>query len=347
MAPPLPLVSVNLATVPIETFCYAIFFILNMASVAIQVISHTRRETVRSGFYAKLWGLLKNPMFLGTVALFITVTGHWICTIIRLFDAFVNFKGGTQALEYYADLSQISEVVKTGFLMASLCIGDSMIIYRVWVVWGHKTSVIIFPLLTLAGLTVCGIGITYQFTQYFPGLDVFNSDAGRWITSDCAFTLSTNLYSTAMIAFKIWTTDRNLQRSGTVKSGMGLKDTLNILVESAAIYTSWTIFFFASYQSGSNLQFNAVDVWPEMAGISATLINVRAGLGSTFQISSSQNASASYAQASYRMNRNLGSQQDRAQYPMQPLSVNISTVVDRNPGGDNDSLELGVKGGSS
>ncbi|PBK69907.1 hypothetical protein ARMSODRAFT_151496 [Armillaria solidipes] len=41
--------------------------------------------------------------------------------------------------------------------MASLVMGDSMIIYCLWVVWGFIYYVIIFPLLTLAGLTAVSV----------------------------------------------------------------------------------------------------------------------------------------------------------------------------------------------
>lgn len=44
-------------------------------------------------------------------------------------------------------------------------------------------------LLTLRKPAACGVGITYQFSQYYPGENVFVSAAGRWITSDCVFTL--------------------------------------------------------------------------------------------------------------------------------------------------------------
>jgi hypothetical protein len=53
---------------------------------------------------------------------------HWILTCIRLLQAFVLFQKGTAALAFYADLTQRTEVVKTGFLMASLVLGDSVIV---------------------------------------------------------------------------------------------------------------------------------------------------------------------------------------------------------------------------
>ncbi|THU83044.1 hypothetical protein K435DRAFT_734296 [Dendrothele bispora CBS 962.96] len=270
-------------------------------------------------------------MFVGAILISFTVTAHWICTVIRLFDAFVNFENGSKPLEYYADLSQLTEVVKTGFLMATIAMSDAMIIYRLWVVWGHNPYVVIFPLLTLIGLAVCGVGITYQFTQYFPGLDVFNSDAGRWITSDCVFTLCTNLYSTVMIAFRFWKAEKNLAEAAIVRSGMGLKDVLMILVESAAIYTSWNILFFASYQSRSNLQFTAVDCWPEVAGIAFMLINVRAG----FRTNQASNQSLPSTTGSSQFSSVYRDRIPRVPYStskhqMVPLSVNITTVTDTN-----------------
>ncbi|THU83765.1 hypothetical protein K435DRAFT_843915 [Dendrothele bispora CBS 962.96] len=327
----LPLVSVNLATVAIESFLYGIFFVLGVTGVYLQIDSHRRRaySPHRNGFKVDL--LFKNPMFIGAISISATVTAHWICTVIRLFDAFVNFENGSKPLEFYADLSQLTEVVKTGFLMATLVIGDTMIIYRLWVIWGHNPYVVIFPLMTLVGLTVCGIGITYQFTQYFPGLDVFNSDAGRWITSDCVFTLCTNLYSTVMIALRLWKAEKSLADAAIVRSGMGMNDVLVIVVESAAVYTSWNILFFASYQSGSNLQFNAVDCWPEMAGIAFMLINVRAGFrknqAGTRSLSST--AGNNTSNSVYR-NRIAGVHYSTSEHPMLPLSVNISTVTDTN-----------------
>jgi hypothetical protein len=50
-------------------------------------------------------------------------------------------------------------------------------------------------------IQVCGVGITYQFTQYKPGENVFLSVAGRWITSDAVFTLWYALSSFAITNF--------------------------------------------------------------------------------------------------------------------------------------------------
>ncbi|KAJ7083261.1 hypothetical protein C8R44DRAFT_822626 [Mycena epipterygia] len=264
-----PLVPVSLATVALESCFYGAYFVLAGASVSLIV----GRYSNPAGTVAK--SIFFSPILLGAVGLFITITAHWILTVDRSFLAFLQFENGTFPLGFYGNLSQVTEVVKTGFLMATLTIGDALIIHRLWIVWGHNKYVIIFPMCTLLGLTVCGVAVTYQFSQYQPGQNVFLSEAGRWITSDTVFTLCTNLYSTTLISWRIWKSGRTIQPH----SGRNLKSVLSILIESAALYTSWNLFFFVTYQSQSNLQFIVVDCWPAVTGISCMLIHVRVGLG--------------------------------------------------------------------
>ncbi|KAJ7464986.1 hypothetical protein B0H11DRAFT_2050418, partial [Mycena galericulata] len=268
----IPLVPISLATVALESCFFGVFLVLSVTSISL-IVTHYAKPVGPSGKIEK--SIFLSPIFLGAVGLLFTITAHWILTVDRSFLAFIHFENGTFPLGFYGDLAQITEVVKTGFLMATLTIGDALIIHRLWTIWGHNKCVIIFPMCTLVGLTACGVGITYQFTQYKPGQNVFLSEAGRWITSDAVFTLCTNLYSTGLISWRIWNMGRVIQPY----SGRNLKSVLSIVIESAAIYTAWSLFFFASYQSQSNLQFIAVDCWPAVSGISCMLIHVRVGLG--------------------------------------------------------------------
>ncbi|KAF8990611.1 hypothetical protein BDQ17DRAFT_1255653 [Cyathus striatus] len=317
MTAEVPLVSVNLATVCIESFLYGAFCILFVSSL--YLLTNHQRVTSTSKKRLKI-----NPLITSSVCIFITITAHWICTFLRLFQAFVYFDNGSSALAFYANLNQTSEVVKTGFLMASLVMGDAMIIYRLWIIWNYNRAIVIFPIGTLIGLTVCGIGITYQFTQYKPGEDVFLSAAGRWITSDCVFTLCTNVYSSVLIAWRIWSVNMKSRKYG----GTSLTAVLGIVVESAAIYTSWTIFFFASYQSRSNLQFIAVDAWPAMSGIAFTLINVRVGLGWAQKAQSSTSNDRSVGQITSRLG-DIRSGVTGESYGMRPVAVKITQTVDK------------------
>ncbi|KZT01339.1 uncharacterized protein LAESUDRAFT_664142 [Laetiporus sulphureus 93-53] len=313
-----PLVSVNLATVSMEAFFYGIFFVLSVSSIYLLV--HRQRQlqgrNATSGLIFR--ALCRTPMFIGAVILSVTITAHWALTVTRSFKAFIYYEGGTEPLDFYGNLKQLTEVIKTGFLMATLVVGDSMVIYRTWIIWNRRLIVTIFPLCTLAGLTACGVGITYQFTQYYPGENVFVSAAGRWITSDCVFTLCTNVYCTFMIAFRVWRSHISVKSY----SGSNLMGVLATFIESAALYTSWTLFFFISYQSGSNLQFTAVDTWPSMSGIAFMLINVRVGLG---WAQTSEKTTTRHTVSAVSGHRSG----ETSSFAMRPLAVNITTVIDQ------------------
>ncbi|KAJ7112527.1 hypothetical protein C8R44DRAFT_797469, partial [Mycena epipterygia] len=52
-----------------------------------------------------------------------------------------------------------------------------------------------------------------------------------------------------------------------------------ILVESAAIWTAWSIFFATTFLTGSTLQFIMRDLTPAIIGLVNLLIHLRVGLG--------------------------------------------------------------------
>ncbi|KAK0432694.1 hypothetical protein EV421DRAFT_2089207 [Armillaria borealis] len=319
----IPLVSANLATAAVEGLLYGVFLVLDLTSIT---LLFTREASFSSGTTrTSSFVVMRRPMFIGAVILLVSVTGHWICTVVRLFDAIVNFEGGQQALKYYADLSQTTEVVKTGFLTGSVVTGDAMIIYRLWVVWGFNYRIIMFPLGTLVGLTVCGVGITYQFAKYTPGQDVFATVAGRWITSDCVFTLLTNVYSSSMIAWYIYRTHKTSSAVG----GSSIMVSLSLLHPGkTCLLTSmtWTIFFMITYLTKINIQFNTVDFWPEAAGIAFSLINVRIGLGWAQKagIPSSLGGSSGFQSG-------RGSARG-TEIPLHPLTINISQAIVKDSG---------------
>ncbi|THV02033.1 hypothetical protein K435DRAFT_367877 [Dendrothele bispora CBS 962.96] len=168
----------------------------------------------------ELRATIKRPIFGSAVLLFTCITAHWVFNITRAYQAFVLYKGGGQPLKIFSDMSQTSEVVKTGLVAASNLICDAMLIYRLWIIWERKLKVILFPVGTLLGLLVSAIGIIYQYTQFTPEEGIYDTEADRWVTSNCAFTIGTNLYCTALIAWRVW------QTHGAFKA-LGSRNNLN------------------------------------------------------------------------------------------------------------------------
>ncbi|KAJ8482415.1 hypothetical protein ONZ51_g5391 [Trametes cubensis] len=99
-------------------------------------------------------------------------------------------------------------------------------------------------------------------------------------------TLATNLYGTAMIAYKICSINHLTRKTGLMQaSGGSLLDYarkqggLAIFVESAALYSTWATLFVIFYLTRSPLQTVGSGCGPSMIGISFMLITVRVGLG--------------------------------------------------------------------
>ncbi|KAJ7029717.1 hypothetical protein C8F04DRAFT_744670 [Mycena alexandri] len=196
---------------------------------------------------------------------------HWILNVARLFLAFQNLDDTLGPRIFYADLSHATEVAKYAFLVAAIFIGDSFLIHRMWVIWGHCTRITIFPILTLMGSLTFGMGLVYQLSTYNSTDNIFESVFRRWTTGICFFSLSTTAYTTGFVWYKLWETTRTLRDLGM----RSLASIIRIFVDSAALLCTWGLFHAISYQCGSNLQFVAVDCTPVLVGISNILIHLR------------------------------------------------------------------------
>lgn len=324
----LTLITASLATVAVESMLYGVFLVLAASSMYLHLgrIASQQSNSFGSG---SVWAYF-TPVILGSLCVILTVTGHWILTVTRLFDAFVNFLDGQEPLLYYSDLSLTTEVVKTAFLIATLIISDILFIYRLWTVWGHNYYIIIVPCCTVLGLCVAGPGVVYELTQLGTST-VFVARLSRWISADYAFTFVTNVYSSTGIAWRVW---RARQHTGSAYGGGNLMHVLATIVESAAIYTSYTIFFFAAYQSDSLIQYPAIDTLCPIAGIAFMMINVRVGLGWAQRAHPSMTSSG--------ITSRPGGRTAQQSYAMRPVAVDISQVVHKE-----DDLGQPVKRASS
>ncbi|KAG7089642.1 hypothetical protein E1B28_011304 [Marasmius oreades] len=312
---PLALVPLSLADIVIHTFLYGIFFLLNLVSVWFIWFPLQRRA--ERGVAAAL----KKPMFIGAVTLFATVTTHWVCNVLRLFQAMVYFKQGTSPLEYYADLSQRIYAVKTGLIMASVVAGDIMIVYRLWVVWSCQYYVIILPSISVIGVAISGSGITYELTQFTRGKSIFASSAQAWVICEALFTILTNVYCTGLIAWRIWFTNHHSlsldnDKSRSSSASRHLMAAMVIIIESALLYSSFLVVFIGTYVAKHQIESLIVDCLPPVAGIAFSLINVRAHL---FRVKSGSMLPSTVP--SFHVSRSNDDEEVPMAYPMQPLTV--------------------------
>ncbi|KAJ7833597.1 hypothetical protein B0H14DRAFT_1164431 [Mycena olivaceomarginata] len=64
---------------------------------------------------------------------------------------------------FYANPNHAADTVKTASMLVAIVVGDALMIYRLWIVWGRNRTVLIFPSCSLTGLLVAALGILYVF----------------------------------------------------------------------------------------------------------------------------------------------------------------------------------------
>ncbi|KAI3604664.1 hypothetical protein WG66_008600 [Moniliophthora roreri] len=286
---PIPLIPLNLANFVVESLLFGVFLVLNATSIILQLLPPQQPRTRNTMVAA-----VRKPMFIGAVVLLVTVTAHWICSVLRLFNALVYFKQGAYPQEYYSNLSETTYVAKTAILVASIATGDIMIVYRLWIVCSGNNYVILIPSLTLIGLLgkqaiplsypkgtnmrlVSGIAVSYHISNSPPGSTVFISQNNGWIIAEGVFTITTNGYCTGLIAWIIWRTKRRNRSIGVTKiESPSLTTILAIFIESALLYSSWLLAFIVTFAARCSMETLIADSLPSVAGIAFSLINVRA-----------------------------------------------------------------------
>ncbi|KAF8215503.1 hypothetical protein K438DRAFT_1954233 [Mycena galopus ATCC 62051] len=275
---PISLVSVNLAAVVLESFHYGIYSILASYGLYLMVKRrHERLDNCGVGLptRARYRSTLVSPVALGAFSLFITITSHWLLNTARLFIAFRPWEDSVDPQGFYSNLSHITEVLKSGFLVASILIGTrSSCIHHLWVVWASRIRIIIIPSITLMGFAVFGVGLTYQLSTFSSDDSIFEAAFRRWTTGVCFFSMCTAAYTTAFIWYKLWTTTRALK--GMAHFGVNSLSTITrIFIDSATLITIWGLSHTVSYQCGSNIQFIAADCLSAIVGIANLLLQIR------------------------------------------------------------------------
>ncbi|KAJ7466501.1 hypothetical protein FB451DRAFT_1561181 [Mycena latifolia] len=289
---------VNLVSIILGTLCYGIYFTIFSTSIYLLLA----RTTGGPGL-TKYFPVLKSVAFVSGCALFVSVTVDWALTCEHMVQGFIYFDNGLAANTFFGITSQVTNTISGVFLALSSVLGDGMIIYRLWVVWGFSLTVIILPTLSLIGLLI-SLSFTLAGTVQSRNLAAF---AGVVPIAVCI--LFTNFYSTGLIAWKVWRTTKHAAPVG---------------YDSAAIYSAWITYFAVMHLLGSTNQFTVLVALPSVVGIANALIHVRVPLGRTIEQILGRSATGSTATAPIRFRAGPSSgvqtQEDGSMFKMTSLA---------------------------
>ncbi|KAI0763273.1 hypothetical protein BD413DRAFT_210180 [Trametes elegans] len=328
--------AANLVSTLIECTLFGMFLLLSIASLvllarreceAVRPLGPASRLTLWPHRVAFLFAVLKSPLIVVNILMILTISAHWVVGMHRLFVTIVVSEDARQATEDFMNLRQGMEVARTALLFIDMLLGDAVMAFRTWIVWGKDYRAIIVPSITIAGLIASGIGLLYEFTAPAANGGIFAETVFRWIIGYCVATLATNLYGTVMIAHKIWSMNRRRKQNGLMRAnGSNNMEAMAIFVESAALYSAWATLFVVMYVTRSPLQSVGSGCGPAMIGIAFMLITVRVGLGWAHE---SRTALRNDDSLPVRFGNAHALHVDHNAVPLQTITLDISTTVEQ------------------
>ncbi|KAJ7171236.1 hypothetical protein C8R46DRAFT_183401 [Mycena filopes] len=259
------LLAVNMATVVLESFLYALFLVCASTTLYLRFSRHNAPK--ESSW--PVW--TRNPVVVFTVAIFLTCSAHWILTVVRFFQAFLRSES---AFYFYIDESKATQIAKRLLTVAAVLIGDAAIIHRLFLIWDQNLLVIIVPVLSWLGILAGGCAIPYLYSRPSAMHLVSAADA---VKANWCLTLITNVYCTGFVVWNIRRRNREVRDLG---EGV-IVPVLIIVLESAAVWTIWAMFFAVTSETGSMLHFLATDLCPTIVGLANMVIYLRVELQCT------------------------------------------------------------------
>ncbi|KAF8496993.1 hypothetical protein JB92DRAFT_2987991 [Gautieria morchelliformis] len=279
-------------------------------------------------FCITLWVLVNKPaetkirslMLAIAISLFVLATAHIILDFIRILEAFIflrdSIPGGP--IGYYGNVSNPLHIAKTAVYTTQTLIGDSLVTWRCYAVYRGNKYVIIYPVTSAAVCAATGYYITWNLTNATPGSTIFQA-GGAWITAFFVLTMSTNVYCTSLIVYRIWTSNRSVASYHQ----SSLIPVILALVESAGLYSSTLLALLIAYLANSNGQYPGLDTVMPVISIVFSLIILQISFGS----SGVKGSTGKYSTREHASTARHGFSTTVPSYPLQAISVEISRVT--------------------
>ncbi|KAK0194543.1 hypothetical protein F5146DRAFT_902814, partial [Armillaria mellea] len=226
----------------------------------------------------KSWSEINRPMLLVCLAMPIFATVQVALNTIRALESL----GPTGISEQFTNLGSAAEVLKFTCVNVQTLIGDGILTYRCWIVYGKSWAVAAVPALLWIGTLVTTVINIVVISHIHSEALTAPTSLRPIISSFWGISIALNIITTGLIVARIYSVDRmaymySVTRLSGPRSGRlnGLQRAMRIVIESGAIYTSVAIITCATYVSGSIAVYITSALEVQTAGIAFNLIIIR------------------------------------------------------------------------
>jgi len=177
---------------------------------------------------------------------------------------------GTQVNVWYQTLGSTTVV-------ALIFMGDALLLYRLYVIYGSNIWVVIPPI--LAYLAAFSLAIIELVLAGKPGGNFFHGKTINFGTPYYTITICLNIIVTLLIVARLHKLGRAVSKALGKESAEMYTSVSSMLIESAAPYSFFGIMFLIPYAMGSGTAISFGQVWAKMTCLSPQLIVLRVVTG--------------------------------------------------------------------
>ncbi|KAF9469603.1 hypothetical protein BDZ94DRAFT_1303301 [Collybia nuda] len=200
-------------------------------------------------------------LFVATLVLFCLITAHLGLDVDRAFRAFTDNTGTPHYAEGYFNILAGGEALAKNS--------------------AYVTTTLIADMFLVCIVTACLALVTFKRAEDPSGGKAVVAEVISRVKFMYICTLVLNLWCTLSIAARVWKVQRD--SAGVQVSGIRvLRNTVAIIVESAAIYSAFTIILIASASNQSALMYAVLNPMPSIIGAVFSSIIVRVSSGRSF-----------------------------------------------------------------
>jgi len=225
---------------------------------------------------------LNRRIMATAICMFLFSTTHVSLGFQRLIEGFVvlrNQPGGPAA--FFSDVSIPANVAKICIHTINSILGDSIVVWRCYHVWGQSLLICTLPILMILGSAISGFAQTYFFATAKTTHTAFAKTLAHWNGAVFSLSLATNVIVTSLIAARIWYLERQLTDLPARNRSLRYKKVLALVIESGAIYSSALVIEITLYFLNTNAFYIVYDPIAQLTGIVPTMIIVLTNLGLT------------------------------------------------------------------
>ncbi|KAG1844823.1 hypothetical protein DFJ58DRAFT_894365 [Suillus subalutaceus] len=213
---------------------------------------------------------LSSPVVFANCLLFFCCTAHFA----------LEFNHYYTTLESNGFSAETPGLMGADFLISFTdLVGDLVLVYRCWMLWGQNYYVVILPLLSAFGGFACIMEVLHLVIVTDPTAPAPPAAIVPLGLAGYILPLATNIIVTTLIVYRIWMSSRIVKESPVVIGQGASYRAMMLIIESGALYLFIQFVFVVLFSMQHPAQGIVAVIATQIYGIAPTLIIIRVGLG--------------------------------------------------------------------